>query len=107
MPGQPLAWQSPTGIVHPAYFREEVWLRSFHGGLLVTCGLQNVGDPNVDEGVSHGLHGRVSHIPARAVTYRVEHDPLAVVVSGEVRETDVYGADLLLRRTLRFPAGRG
>ena len=105
--GQPLAWQSPTGIVHPAYFREEVWLRSFHGGLLVTCGLQNVGDPNVDEGVSHGLHGRVSNIPARDVTYRVEEDPLAVVVSGEVRETDVYGADLLLRRTLRFPADRG
>ena len=56
-------WQSPTGIVQPAYFREEVWLRSFHGGLLVTCGLQNVGDPNVDEGVAHGLHGRVSQHP--------------------------------------------
>ena len=39
------------------------------------------------------------------MTYRVDEDPLAVVVSGEVRETDVYGADLLLRRTLRFPVG--
>ena len=43
--GQQLSWQSPTGIVEPAYFDETSWLRSFHGGLLVTCGLQNVGRP--------------------------------------------------------------
>ena len=105
--GQPLAWQSTTGMVHPAYVRDDTWLRSFHGGLLVTCGLQNVGADNIDEGVPYGLHGRISNIPARAVTHWVELDPIAVVVSGEVRETDVYGADLLLRRTLRFPLGSG
>jgi hypothetical protein len=105
--GFPLSWQSPTGIVHPSYFRDDTWLRSFHGGLLVTCGLQNVGPENVDEGTSHGLHGRISNTPARNVTWRLAADErgLAVEVEGEVREADVYGADLILRRRLRFPIG--
>lgn len=107
--GLPLSWQSSTGIVHPAYFNEDLWLRSFHGGLLVTCGLQNVGAPAVDEGVRHGLHGRISNTAARNVTSRVvwEGDRAAVEVTGEVRETDVYGADLVLHRRLRFHAWEG
>lgn len=105
--GQPLAWQSTTGVVHPAYYRDDIWLRSFHGGLLTTCGLQNVGPDNVDAGVAYGQHGRISNIPARNVRTRVILDPLAVEVEGELRETDVYGADLVLRRRLRFPAGSG
>lgn len=103
--GQQVSWQSTTGIVGPAHFVEANWLRSFHGGLLVTCGLQNVGPPNEDQGVHHGIHGRVSHIPAREVTARtVEVDGrLVAEVSGIVRETDVYGVDLVLHRRLRFP----
>ena len=44
--GHQVSWQSTTGAVHPAYFHEADWLRSFHGGLLTTCGLQNVGLPS-------------------------------------------------------------
>ena len=68
--GHQVSWQSTTGAVHPAYFTEPTWLRSFHGGLLTTCGLQNVGLPSTDQGTSHGLHGRISNIPARNVTHR-------------------------------------
>ncbi len=105
--GQQVSWQSPTGIVHPAHFDETNWLRSFHGGLLTTCGLQNVGPACVDQGVAHGIHGRISNIPARNVTHRVVTGGgrWVVEVTGEVRETDVYGADLVLRRRLRFPMG--
>ena len=103
--GQQVGWQSTTGAVHPAYFHADDWLRSFHGGMLTTCGLQNVGLPSDDEGVSHGLHGRISHIAARNVTHRVvEQEGLLVAeVAGEMRETDVFGADLLLRRRIRLP----
>jgi hypothetical protein len=105
--GHQVSWQSSTGMVGPAHFDETVWLRTFHGGLLVTCGLQNVGPECEDEGVRHGLHGRIAHIPARNVVHRVveEGDRLVAEVEGEVRETDVYGTDLVLRRRLRFPAG--
>src|SRR5215212_6968217 len=64
--GVPLAWLSPTGVVAPQ-FRElqgEGWLRSFGGGLLVTCRLQNVGEPSVRNGEELGLHGRISNTPA-------------------------------------------
>ena len=105
--GQQVGWQSSTGAVHPAFFAERDWLRSFHGGLLTTCGLQNVGLPSEEEGVSHGLHGRISNIAARNVVHRVveEDGRLVAEVSGELRETDVFGADLLLRRRIRLPAG--
>jgi hypothetical protein len=105
--GHQVGWQSSTGIVHPAHYAEDHWLRSFHGGLLTTCGLQNVGRPSDDEGTHHGLHGRISNAQARNVSHRVvEQDGrLVAEVRGELRETDVFGADLLLRRWLRFPMG--
>ncbi|GAC1471002.1 MAG: aldose 1-epimerase family protein [Candidatus Dormibacteraceae bacterium] len=105
--GYPLAWQSPTGIVHPSYFRDDVWLRSFHGGLLFTAGLQNVGSAVRDGDEEHGLHGRLSNLPARKVVVETIEDGrgLALVIRGEVRETTVYGVDLVLHRTLRFQVG--
>jgi hypothetical protein len=105
--GHQVSWQSTTGIVHPAHGDESAWLRSFHGGLLATCGLQNVGAACVDQGVAHGLHGRISHIPARDTSHRVRvlDGRLVAEVTGTVRETDVYGADLVLQRRLRFPVG--
>jgi hypothetical protein len=106
--GQPLAWVSPTGAVHPSFTQDHAWLRSFHGGLLVTAGLQNVGPDCEDAGERHPLHGRASSTSARGVRWDVRTDgPAPVVeVSGVVRETSVFGADLRLTRTLRFPAGR-
>jgi hypothetical protein len=105
--GHQVGWQSTTGAVHPAYFSEPTWLRSFHGGLLTTCGLQNVGLPSVDQGTAHGLHGRISNVAARNVVHRVvEQDGrLVAEISGEMRETDVFGSDLLLRRRIRLPMG--
>lgn len=105
--GHQVSWQSTTGAVHPAYYHAEDWLRSFHGGMLTTCGLQNVGLPAQDEGVSYGLHGRVSNIPARNVSHRVveEDGRLVAEICGDMRETDVFGADLLLRRRITLPMG--
>src|SRR5262249_49760068 len=67
--GRPLAWRSLTSDAHPMYYEPEGlgWLRTFYGGLLVTCGLTFVGAPEVDRGQPQGLHGRVSHIPATNV----------------------------------------
>lgn len=106
--GHQVSWQSTTGAVHPAYYHEADWLRSFHGGLLTTCGLQNVGLSSEEEGTRYGLHGRISNIPARNVSHRVsERDGVLVAeVSGDVRETDVFGSDLLLRRRITLPMGQ-
>lgn len=59
--GTPLAWVSAVGEIgplqNPSGFE---WSNAFGGGLMVTCGLRNVGMPS--EG--HGLHGSFSHLPA-------------------------------------------
>ena len=69
--GMSLTWRSPVGDAHPAYYDASglAWLRSFQGGMLVTCGLDTFGPPNRDGEEEFGLHGRVSNTPARAVNY--------------------------------------
>jgi hypothetical protein len=107
--GTPLAWLSPTGVTAPQY-REidgEGWLRSFGGGLLVTCGLQNVGPPSRRDGEKLGLHGRISNIPASNVSHEVrcEAESYVLEARGEVRESRVFGSNLLLKRKVSAHAG--
>lgn len=107
--GVPLAWISPTGPVAPAFYDPQGigWLRTFHGGLLTTCGLTQAGVPNVDQGEALGLHGRLSHIPARRVSYggRWEGDAYVFWVEGQVREVSVFGYDLCLTRRITARLG--
>ncbi|MEA2069005.1 MAG: DUF4432 family protein, partial [Verrucomicrobiota bacterium] len=45
--GVPLAFLTPTGFGHPAFYDAESfgWLRNWGGGLVTGCGLSNVGNP--------------------------------------------------------------
>lgn len=104
--GLPLAWISRVGEVGPLQVpRGTDWNRAFGGGLLTTCGLQNVGAPS--EG--HPQHGTFSHLPARDV--RVERvregDEIALVVSGVVEDADALGTHLRCERTVRTVTGQG
>lgn len=107
--GTPLAWLSPNGVVAPTFYEPagEGWLRSFPGGLLVTCGLRNVGPPGEREGEELGLHGRASNIPASRVSYDVSWDSEGCILEarGEVREASVFGPNLVLRRRISARVG--
>jgi hypothetical protein len=107
--GAPLSWQSSTGITHPAFYEPEDvrWLRSFFGGLLVTCGFMNVGVPSEDEGEQFGLHGRASNLPARNVRFDAEweNDDYLLWAKGKVRESRVFGENVLLTRTISTKLG--
>jgi hypothetical protein len=50
--GVPISWQSPNGDAHPAYYDASgnSWLRTASGGLLMTCGLMQVGSDCEDQG---------------------------------------------------------
>ncbi len=102
--GMPLAWLSAGGNTHPAYFEATGlnWLRSFGGGILATCGLDHYGPPNVDNGEALGLHGRISNLPAQAVGYRAGWvgDDYEMEIFGQVRQTRVFGENLLLQRRI-------
>src|SRR5918999_6338288 len=107
--GVPLAWLSHTGVVAPSFHEpeDEGWLRSFGGGLLVTCGLQNVGPPGERDGERLGLHGRISHTPASNVAReeRWDAEGCALLARGQGRASRVFGPNLVLRRTVSARLG--
>lgn len=100
--GMSLAWHSNVGMAAGSFYEPDGlgWLRTFAGGLLVTCGLTYVGAPAVDEGQALGLHGRVANIPASGVQVAGwwEGDDYVMAASGEMRESVVFGANVSLRR---------
>lgn len=105
--GIPLSYISKTGVVSPVHYDEGDWLRSFTAGLLTTCGLTYMGAPCVDEGVSLGLHGRVANIPAADLSIQQEWvgEDYVISVSGKVRESTVFGENLVLTRTITAKLG--
>jgi hypothetical protein len=102
--GRSLAWRSATSDQHPAFFEPDGrgWLRSFYGGLVLTCGLTWMGADCVDEGQPLGLHGRVSHLPATNVHWdgAWEGDDYVLSVSGKLREAIVFGENIQLTRRI-------
>jgi hypothetical protein len=108
--GAPLVWLSPNGVVHPAYFddRGSGWLRTAAGGLLMTCGLTQVGSPGTDGGEELGLHGRTHHTPARQVCAEGfwEGDEYTMVLKGKVEETSIFGWNVHLTRQISSRLGK-
>jgi hypothetical protein len=107
--GIPLAWRSSSGDVHPAFYEPQGlgWLRSFPGGLLATCGLDQFGSPSQDNGVEFGLHGRISNLPATQVNHRAfwDGDEYNLEISGEIRQTALFFENLVLQRHVTTALG--
>ena len=106
-----LSWLSYTGVTPPQPFSNTgiEWLRTFGGGLLVTCGLTHIGGPEKDEYGERGLHGQVSNIPAEIVSVK-QPDPAAgdmqMSISGSIKETRIFGPCLEVRRTISGTIGQ-
>jgi Domain of unknown function (DUF4432) len=92
--GAPLAWISAVG---EGGAESADWRAGWGGGLVTTCGLDNVGAPS--EGF--GLHGTYTFLAARDVT--TERSRSQVVVRGTV--DDPRG--LRIQRTIRTRVGEG
>lgn len=106
-----LAWLSHVGVTPPQLFPDKGadWLRTFGGGLLVTCGLSHVGGPESDAFGSRGVHGYISNCPAEIESI-VQPDPvrgqMEMSITGRIRETTVFGPSLELRRTISGTLGQ-
>lgn len=100
----PISWRSVTRETSPYSYEAAglEWLRTFFGGLLTTCGLDNIGGPCTDEGEELGLHGRISNLAAERVCHeaRWEGDTVCLRLKGAVRQTKVFGEKLELRRQI-------
>lgn len=106
--GVPLAW------VHPALGGPELyesqgdgWLRTFGGGLVVTCGLKNAGHAKEINGEPLGLHGRISNSSAQRtrLTEEWRGDDYVIELQGQTRSSVLFGENLLLTRTISTKLG--
>lgn len=106
--GIPFSFISKTGVVAPTHYDEKDFLRSFEGGLLTTCGITYMGAPCTDEGVELGAHGRISNTPAFDVSINQDWDEngeYVITVIGKVRESSMFGDNLVLKRTIKAYLG--
>ncbi|MCU6795535.1 aldose 1-epimerase family protein [Paenibacillus sp. WQ 127069] len=108
--GVPISWQSPNGDAHSALYdaADNGWLRTASGGLLMTCGLMQVGSSGKDDGESLGLHGRIHHTIAKqvAAVSSWSDDEMDMNISGELEETSIFGGCLRLSRQISSRLGK-
>lgn len=76
--------------------------RSIMGGMLFTCGLENICAPCTIDGKEYPMHGRMRTTPAEHVSADAcwEGDNYAVTLAGELREAELFGENLVLRRNI-------
>jgi len=117
--GIPLAWASGVGVEGPWYAEHEGlgFLRTFGGGLLVTCGIEHSLFMAEDTAAqyhyppkqteSFGLHGRISNRPALLTAYgsRWDDDECTLFAEGETQVATVFGEHLVLRRRIEAQVG--
>lgn len=116
--GEPFGWRSGNGYRHPGLHEADAegglsWLRAIDG-LLVTGGLDHAlfgGEYDAShyhyppkQTVTHGLHGRLTAIPARLVevTEDWESPNGTLRVRGEVVQATAFGEHLKLTRTIEI-----
>lgn len=97
---------SPAGIISPQYYNVEnkEWLRGFFVGQLTTCGLQNIGNPFINDNLPLGMHGRISFAPAENYcSQRIfNQNDNSIILTGHMREATLFGENLLLNRRYEF-----
>jgi len=104
MGGKNVSFISASGYTATgATERYNNWTRSFAGGFLYTCGLDNTGVPNEDIGDRLCQHGSLSYIPAENVSITTDstnaENPV-ITVSGIVNHSAIFGAKLKFRRAV-------
>ena len=74
------------------------FLHSFPAGMLYTCGLDAIG--GVEE---HPIHGRIHSVPAEIKELVADEDGVKVVA--EIRDTALFGENLVMTRTIETKVG--
>lgn len=101
--GVNLSFQSKNGLTSPKAFDPGVgeFAEQWPAGMLVTCGLGNVGEACFENG-NFPTHGRIAHVPAQNFAAETfwDADRFVLRASGEVHQTKMYSRHLSIRRTI-------
>lgn len=96
-------FQSKNGLTSPQAFcpSDGEFSEQWPGGMLVTCGLGNVGG-HATNGGQFPTHGRISHVPAQNFGTETYWDGERYLLRarGEVHQTKMYSRHLSIRRTI-------
>lgn len=109
--GHNISLTNKVGVRSPNLYQEAEaygFLRQFYGGMLTTCGLTYSGAAGEDNGRKLGLHGPYDNIPAASVCARAEYegDDKVLRITGETREAEVFGPNMVMKRTLTLSTER-
>lgn len=95
-------WHEGTNVGYVSknglYTASADFLHNFPCGMLYTCGLDAIGGVE-----GHPLHGRIHSIPAEI--RELVADEKGVKVVAEIRDTALFGENLVLTRTIETAAG--
>ena len=97
-----LAFLTKNGPVVENNPETGTFLKHWQGGFLGTCGLRNVGEPCTVNGEYFPFHGRIGVTAAENVNISVNEE--AIVVSGLIRESQLFGHCLEMERTITVPS---
>ena len=92
--GQNVSFVSKNGFTK----RETPFLQRFEGGMLYTCGLDSVGGRD-----GYELHGSFHNTPAQIL--RAECDENGITVEALIRNTALFGQNLVMKRTVTAAIG--
>ena len=102
--GIPLTWKGPGGHFHPHRAEQsgKGWVRTFNGGLMSLCGLDNIGPPSRDVILSDavGQHGRITCAQAEDVSVRRNDKTGVLGLTGTMTLGALGGHKLRVDRTL-------
>lgn len=107
--GIPMHYHARPGVMNGNWFYDgENAPRSIMCGMLFTCGLSNVGPlQKMPDGKTQPQHGFIRNTPAEhfgARTYWVGDD-YYLELTGTMRESSLFGTNLVLRRTITTKLG--
>ena len=101
--GLNLSYHSQNGLTSPLAFDpgNTEFAEQWPGGMMVTCGLDNVGG-TATEGGNFPTHGRISHVPASNFGTETFWDGNDYILraTGEVHMTKMFTRHLSIRRTI-------
>ena len=92
--GQNMSFISKNGFMQ----REIPFAKRFEGGMIYTCGLDSAGERD-----GFAEHGSIHNTPAEIM--RAECKEQAIVVEAVIRDTEICGKNLVLRRRITTPIG--
>ena len=109
--GHNVGLTNKVGVRSPHLYQENGasgFLRQFYAGMLTTCGLTYAGAAGEDEGRMLGLHGPFDNLPAEKVGAWADYegDDKVLRVRGEIRESEVFGPNMVMKRTLTLDTER-